>query len=209
MKTMIVTLRLSTNRDGRTRERCPDVVFAVDGDELAAIRSDVEQPSVPLADGAVDALEIHTDALSRVMDEEAWLAEIARLTAPGSELRLTLPASGALAWLDSMNMYRYIADISKRGDAPDAALPTGWNRHYSPQDIHALLEGAGFADVVVERTCYALDEVAFLGMMLWRNWVRGDRSAERDLFPRLAKRTPDTHRFPLGTTWSITARKRR
>jgi hypothetical protein len=209
MKTMIVTLRLSTNLDGRTRERCPDVVSFVDGVEIASIRTDVEQPQLPLGDSEIDMLEIRDDALSRVMDEEAWMAELARVIAAGGEIRLTLPASGAFAWLDTMNMYRYIADISKRGHAPDAALPTGWNRHYSPENIAALLGDVGFANISVQRACYALDEVAFLGTMMWRNWIRSERSAELDTYPKLARRTPGAYRFPIGTTWSIAARKPR
>lgn len=209
MKTMIVTLRLSTNLDGRVRERCPDVVATIDEVEAASIRTDVEKPQLPVQDGEIDVIDIRDDALSRVMDEEAWMAELARVIAPGGEMRLTLPASGALAWLDTMNMYRYIADISKRGHAPDAALPTGWNRHYSPEDIATLLGDAGFANVAIQRSCYALDEIAFLGTMMWRNWIRGERGAELETFAKFAHRTPDTHRFPIGTTWSITARKPR
>lgn len=207
MKTMIATLRLSTNLDGRTRERCPDVVVSIDGAEIAAIRTDVEQPRLPLADGELGLVKIQDDALSRVMDEEAWVAEFARVIAAGGEMRLSLPASGPLAWLDTMNAYRYIADISKRGHAPDAALPTGWNRHYSPGNITALLAGAGFANVSIQRSCYAHKEMAFLATMMWRNWIRGERTAEQEAFPRFASRIPGTHRFPLVTTWSITARK--
>ena len=209
MKTMIVTLRLSDKLDGRTRERCPDVVASIDGTEVAAIRTDVEQPELPLGDGEIDVLEIGDDALSRVMDEQAWMTEFARVIAAGGELRLTLPASGPLAWLDTMNAYRYLADISKRGHAPDAALPTGWNRHYSPEAITSLLRDAGFANVSIRHACYAPDEVAFLGTMIWRNWIGGERGTERETFPRLARRTPGARRFPIGTTWSITARKSR
>lgn len=209
MKTMIVTLRLSPNLNGRTRQRCPDVVASIDGVEIAAIRTDVEKPRWPLQNGEVDLVDIQDDALSRVIDEEAWLAEFARVIAAGGQIRLTLPASGALAWLDTMNAYRYIADISKRGQAPDAALPTGWNRHYSPENISSLLTGAGLAHVSVQRTSYALEEVAFLTTMLWRNWIRGEREAEREAFPRFARRTAGQRHSPAGTTWSITASKLR
>lgn len=206
---MIITLRISNNLDGRTRERCPDLVASIDGVEIAAIRTDFEQPRLPLQDGEIDLVEIRDDALSRVMDEEAWVAEFARVIAAGGEMRFTLPASGPLAWLDTMNAYRYIADISKRGHAPDAALPTGWNRHYSPENITSLISGAGFANVSVKKACYVLDEVAFLANLIWRNWIRGERSAERELFPRYSRRTPGTRRFPIATTWSVTARKPR
>ncbi len=206
---MIVTLRLSTNLDGRTRERCPDLVLSVDGNEVASVRSDVEQPHLPTGDGEIDLVEFQDDALSRVMDEEAWMAELKRVVAPGGNVRLTLPASGALAWLDTMNLYRYIADISKRGHAPDAALPTGWNRHYSPEDVTRLLADAGFENVSIRRSCYVSEVIGFLGSMLWRNWVRGDRRTELEVFPRFARRTPGERRFPIGTTWSVSARKPR
>lgn len=207
MKTMIATLRLSQNLDGRTRERCPEVVFSVNDDEVAGIRSDVEQPTLPVRDAEFDVLEIRDDALSRVMDEPAWVAELARVITPGGELRLTLPASGLLAWLDALNLFRYAVDIGKRGDAPDAALPTGWNRHYTRDNVRRLLDAAGFVDIRIQDANYADREIRLLAVLMVRNWIGGDREAELEAYPRFGDRTPRERRFPIATTWSISARK--
>lgn len=204
---MIATLRLSHNLDGRTRERCPEVVFSVDDDEVASIRTDVEQPQLPVLDGELGLLEIRDDALSRVMDEPAWVTELARVIAPGGELRLTLPASGLLAWVDALNLYRYAVDIGKRGDAPDATLPTGWNRHYTHDNVRHLLDEAGFVDIQVHAANYTDREIGLLATLVLRNWVGGDREAEVEAFPRFGGRIPRERRFPIATTWSISARK--
>lgn len=208
MKTLIATLRLSEKLQGRTRERCPDVLFTHGGEMIATLRTDVEQPHIPLPDCSVGLIEIRDDALSRVIDEAAWLAELARIVASDGELLFTLPSSGMLAWLDTMNIYRYAVDLAKRGDQPDAALPTGWNRHYSPEDVRLLLDDAGFADVRIQRCCYAGDETVLFATMMWRNWILGDREAEREHVPKYGRRIPGKRRFPIGTTWSISARKR-
>lgn len=200
-------LRLSTNLNGSTRERCPDVVFTRHGEEVAVLRTDVEQPQLPFDQSSVAELIIHDDALSRSIDEEVWLAEFARVLKSGGRLRLTLPAAGALAWLDTMNAYRYIADISGRGHAPDAANPTGWNRHYTREHITRLLTGAGFSNPSLHRQNNALRELGFLGGMLLNNWIREDRRSELRLFPQFGHRDPgDRARF-ITTTWSITATK--
>ncbi len=208
MKTLIAHLELSPNLQGRTRERCPNVVWMVDGEEVAAIRTDVERPTLPLADGDVHLIEIQDDALSRVMDEAAWLAECQRVLAVDGEIRFTLPASGPLAWLDTMNMYRYAVDIGKRGDQPDAALPTGWNRHYSLEDISLLLHDAGFDAMHLHSANYAANEVLLFMRLVWRNWIGGDRKAESEVFPGYGRRVFGTHRSPIRTTWNVSARNR-
>lgn len=207
MKTLIAQLKLSPNLQGRTRERCPNVVWMINGKEVAAIRTDVEHPALPLTNGDVDRIEILDDALSRVMDEAAWLAECQRVLAVDGEIRFTLPASGALAWLDTMNMYRYTVDIGKRGDQPDAALPTGWNRHYSPEDISLLLHDAGFVGVHLQSANFAANEVLLFTGLVRKNWIGGDRKAESEMFPRYGRRAFGKHRSPIRTTWSISARK--
>lgn len=209
MKKLIATLRLSKNTSERTRNRCPDVVFSINGEEVIAIRTDTEEPRLPFVDGELGHIEIRDDAISRVIDEATWLNEISRVLAPSGEFRLTLPIEGPLAWLDTMNIYRYMVDIGKRGDEPDASLPTGWNRHYPRSGVSILLEDAGFGDIRMRQANYADREIGLLATLLWRNWIKGNRHAEHEAYPRFGSRRPGRRLFPLGTTWSITARKQR
>lgn len=207
MKTMHARLQLSTNLTVRTRDRCPDVVFTVDDEEIAAIRTDTELPRLPIDDGGLGELVLHDDVLSRVIDEEAWLHELARSVALGGKLRFTLPAAGALAWLDTMNAYRYFADITGRGHAPDAALPTGWNRHYTCDHIRQLLTDAGFTAPDIHTQSYAMQEIHLLAGMLRDNWIRQDRLAESRLFPQFGHRDPTRKSSVIVTTWSVIAHK--
>lgn len=207
MKMINAHLRLSTASEGHTRERCPDVIFSESDRDLISIRTDTEQPELPLHDGSVGELVIFDDALSRTIDEEAWLQEFVRVIAAGGVLRLTLPAEGALTWLDPMNAYRYIADISGRGTAPDAALPIGWNRHYTQQHVRQLLTDANFAEPEIHGQNYAWQECRFLTGMLVGNGLRGDRTTELRQFPRFGRRDPYKNPSAIATSWSVTARK--
>lgn len=200
-------LRLSTNLTERTRDRCPDVVFLLDGDEVATIRTDEQRPRLPIDDGSLDSLVLYDDGLSRAIDEECWLQEFARVLAPGGSLRLTLPAAGMLAWLDTMNAYRYLVDVIGRGDAPDAANPTGWNRHYSRNHINRLMEDAGFEVPDIHAQNYAISEIQLLTGLIRDNWIGQDRRAELKLFPRFGGRSPGKRSF-LTTTWEVTTTKR-
>lgn len=204
---MHARLRLSTNLTENTRDRCPDVVFTFNGTEISAIRTDTQLPQLPLEDSSLEELILHDDVLSRVIDEEAWLQEFARVIAPGGRLRFTLPAAGPLAWLDTMNVYRYLTDVIGRGDAPDAANPTGWNRHYTRNHIHRLLQDADFTAPGIHSQNYAVAEIQLLVGLIRDNWIRRDRSAELKLFPRFGRRFPGKRSFPT-TTWGVTATKR-
>lgn len=208
MKTIHAHLRLSTSLDGTTRDRCPDVVFSDGNDDVAAIRTDTERPALPFKDGELGVLMIHDDALSRVIDEEAWLQAFARVIAVDGTLHFTLPAEGMFAWLDTMNAHRYLTDITNRGHAPDAANPTGWNRHYRRNHIHRLLSNAGFAAPRIRKQSYASQEARFIAGMMWRNWWRQERIAELEVFPSLGTRNPRSTSGLLTTTWNVSARKR-
>lgn len=209
MKLLTAHLELSTNFDDRTRERCPSLVFRDGSDISTAIRTDVETPVLPVTANSIEEIIIYDDALSRVIDEEAWLVELARALVPGGTLRLTLPASGIWAWLDAMNAYRYIVDISKRGDQPNAALPTGWNRHYRREEVENLLMQAGLSDVQIHGQNNAWQEATMLTGLIAGNWVKGDRETELKIFSRLGRRDPRARTIPGTTTWSITACKAR
>jgi len=207
MDILIAELELSDELTGKRRDRCPDVVFRDAHQRIAAIRTDETQPELPVPTGSFNELVICDDALSRVIDEEAWLAEINRVVANGGKVCLTLPAENPLAWLDTMNVYRYIADLSGRGHAPNAARPTGWNRHYRKDEIERLMTSAGFKVQTIARQNHLWHETGILVGLLWRNWIHQDRDAERNLFARFGKRDPRKSPSAIGATWQILAHK--
>jgi hypothetical protein len=194
-----------------SRERCPNIRFIeLAGHrhrDLGTIRTDVEKPRLNLPDKSLN--EIMADlAISRVIDEQAWLAELARMLVPGGTLTLTLPASGPLAWYDTLNTYRYMSDILKRGNPPDATYPTGWNRHYSEEDAAIMLCDAGFTDIRIERAGLGLAEMPQMAGLVIGNFLLQKRTTELRLDPlRRALERIDT-RIPapyIGTTLTITA----
>lgn len=180
--TLRLDLRLSTSLDDRTRLRCPNVHFIGDDGEIAVFRTDAESLSLGVPDGAFTRINAGT-AISRAIDEEAWLRELGRVLSAGGKLQFMLPASGPLAWLDARNIYRYFTDVTKRGDAPDDSLPTGWNRHYSEKAVHQMLDVAGLRLVSLQRSGVGMSEIPQLAGLLARNYVLGDRQAERKLRP--------------------------
>ena len=174
-------LELSQNLDGMPRERCPIIRFtktdASGREDVAIIRSDEDRPHIPLDDESVNTIDVG-DVLSRVIDEETWLAELARILTKGGYLCFTLPADGPLAWLDARNLYRYFVDILGRGDPPDDTLPTGWHRHYSDEDIRRLLNITGFRPCTMQRVGIGLPEAPQLVGLLVGNFLLGRRDTE-------------------------------
>lgn len=207
MNMLVAHLELSDEIDGKSRERCPDVVFVQDGVEVARVRTDIEEPALPFADGVITHIDLYDDALSRVIDEEAWLQELHRILTAAGTIRFTLPMAGALAWLDAMNLHRYAVDIGKRGTQPNAARPTGWNRHYTKDDIVNLCKVAELTITDIRSSGHALDEAQMAARLFVSNWLLGDDTVEQRLFPRFGRRSPDDRSAALGTTWVITAQK--
>lgn len=205
--TLRLDLRLSTSLDDRTRLRCPDVGFLAGDKEIAVYRTDEAAPALDVPDAAFTRVEAGT-ALSRAIDEEAWLRELGRVLAPDGKLRFMLPASGPLAWLDARNIYRYVTDVTKRGDAPDDSLPTGWNRHYSEKAVRQMLDVTGLRLVTMERSGIGLSEIPQLAGFLACNFVLGDREAERKLHPLRVRMETAESRLPvpgIGTMLFVTA----
>lgn len=179
-----LSIELSSSLDGKPRERCPIVHFTATGStgnyEIGALPTDDKKPHIPAENHAFSIVDAR-DVLSRVIDEETWLAELHRVIAPGGHLSFTVPAGGALAWLDARNIYRYATDILKRGDAPDDTLPTGWNRHYHENEVRHLLEVTGFELRAVERVGIGIAEIPQLAGLVVGNFLLGNRDTEMKL----------------------------
>jgi hypothetical protein len=119
------------------------------------------------------------DVLEHVLDEEAWIAAAARLLKPDGTFVLRVPLEGPLAWLDALNMYRYVQDTAGTGEDLKETKLKGWHRHYRLGDLEEMLHTAGFDMVSVKRSgSRALDAVQF-GALLWGGMVRRDATVER------------------------------
>lgn len=204
-------LELSPNLDGKPRERCPIIhISRIDANgrqEIAQFRSDVERPRLDLPDCSIDTIEIG-NILSRVIDEEAWLVELRRVLTPGGYLCFKLPATGPLAWLDARNMYRYVVDITGRGNEPDDTLPTGWHRHYSEHDILQLLKTAGFTHRAIQRVGLGIPEIPQMAGLMVGNFLFRQRNMERRLQPLRTRTEAIDQEFSvpkIGTTIYVLA----
>lgn len=179
-----LSIELSANLDGRPRERCPTIRFMASGPEgnheIDAMPTDVEEPRFAAPDLAFLMVDAR-DVLSRVIDEAAWLAELHRVIAPGGHLSFTVPAAGPLAWLDARNLYRYTTEVSKRGNAPDGTLPTGWNRHYHEDEVRHLLKATRFEPRAIERVGIGIAEIPQIMGLLVGNFILGKRQTELKL----------------------------
>lgn len=195
----------------RIRDRMPAVCYRIerDGHEIGSghIRMDVERPRLDVADASIGTVVVEI-ALSRVADEQAWLAELLRVLRPGGMLMATFPAGGKLAWLDAQNLYRYLTDVTGRGQSPTATMPTGWNRHYFADELRDLVAGAGFAVRSIRRSGVGLPEPPYLAGLVVGDFLLGRQCIERALYPRRRplERLDRDIRIPgLGTTLTIEA----
>jgi len=125
----------------------------------------------PFPDGMFDCVCM-LDVLEHVPDERLALDEIARIIKPGGRLVLSVPHAGPMAWLDPGNLkfrfprihrafYRYVRR-DRQGykrrfeDAANGLFgdfsprEQMWHRHYSEQDLSALLNPK-FVGIDVQR----------------------------------------------------------
>lgn len=154
----------------RNGERAAAVTFS------PAERAKSLAPAVPAAERVV-AL----DVLEHVVDEESWLAAFAALLPPGGELVVRVPLEGPLAWLDALNMYRYVQDITGWGKTLEETKMKGWHRHYRETDVRRMIAQAGFQVTRVERSGSPHLEAAHFAALAWRLLVQGEPDAERPI----------------------------
>ena len=128
----------------------------------------------PFPDGAFDAVVL-LDQLALTVREEEALAEAARVLRPGGVLLLRVPVAGPLAWLDGYNGYRYVRDITRRGQPLPETRGVGWRRHYGEGDVRGLLL-PHFRIRALRGAGIGLTEATRLGLNLaWRWALRSER----------------------------------
>ena len=123
----------------------------------------------PQPDADVDVVVLY-DQLAHVVDDEAAIAEAARVIKPGGRLLVRVPLAGPLAWLDSFNLFRYLRDFTKRGESLAETRGIGWRRHYSRRDLTLLL-GDQFRVQAVASEGVGLTDTARLALLLLFGWL--------------------------------------
>lgn len=163
-------------------DRTPTIRLSVNaGTTICSIPTSEPDPCLPLRDHSVRSLSA-LDILEHVHDEQTWLAEFSRVLALDGMLTVRAPLDNALAWLDALNIYRYVSDTTGRGEHPLESFPIGWHRHYAPDDLPAILELAGFAVLETRTQGFPLGEIPHLAGLLFGNLMLQHPEAERRLF---------------------------
>lgn len=150
------------------------------------------------------------DVLEHVIDEEAWISLFADLLAPGGTVTIRVPLEGPLAWLDALNLFRYVQDTTSLGKQPLETKMKGWHRHYRPVELVEMLERAGLAPGTPERSGSPHHDLPHLAALAWGTIVRGDRETERRAMHRRREAEAGTDRpqlGPLSTKVTVTAMK--
>jgi SAM-dependent methyltransferase len=131
------------------------------------ILADATHTGLPSAsfDGA-----LFLDVLEHLPDEEAAIAEVARVLKPGGALAISVPHRGLLWRLDSLNLYAALVRATRHGLFPPEIATTGVHRHYSVERLRALL-GERFAIVRVTRTGLGVAELVNLPLLVLLRWV--------------------------------------
>jgi SAM-dependent methyltransferase len=170
-----------------------DAVLTRHGTALKGLRWRLKTPfgaistsghSLPLATSSVEKMGCR-GILECVRDDEALVAELGRIIQPDGVLHVVVPASGYLSWLDHMNGYRYLRDISRRGSRLLDLAEVGWRRHYDAKELADLLQYHGFEiedfrfrGAGVAEPFFFLGEFLFRWLWanfglrrIWRRWV--------------------------------------
>jgi SAM-dependent methyltransferase len=135
----------------------------------------------PFPHAAYDVVVL-LDELALTVQEEAAIAEAARVLRPGGLLLLRAPAAGPLAWLDGYNAFRYVRDTTRRGRLLPETAGVGWRRHYQRQDLSDLLR-PHFRVREMRDAGIGLSDAARLALSLFWRWAlrsqRGDAAIRR------------------------------
>ncbi len=179
--------------------------------ELGSTRAAEPVPHLATA-SIVTPRIVALDVLEHVVDEEAWIACFAHLLAPGGSLTIRVPVEGPVAWLDALNIFRYVQDVTGLGKQPLETKMKGWHRHYRRTGLEGMLERAGLKPVEVTRSGSPHHDIPHLGALAWGTIVVGDRETELRAGERRkqAEAGTDLPRLgPLSTKVTIRATKPR
>jgi SAM-dependent methyltransferase len=135
--------------------------------------------ALPFPDASFDAIDC-LDQLELIRREEDLLAEFVRVLRPGGTLTLRVPATGPLAGFDSFNLSRYLVDASHHGFRPPEPSETGWRKHYSENDLTAMLAKADLTVTSMHRSRFIISELLeFIVQTRFRWWKFDPRAYHR------------------------------
>jgi SAM-dependent methyltransferase len=135
------------------------LVIAVNGDKLLC-----DHWALPFADGSIDAIDV-VDVAEHVRDDLSFYAELNRVLRIGGILTLRLPNAGPLAGFDSLNLYRYFTDLTKKGLRVPEMEEIGFRRHLPLAELTEAL-GTGFEIVRSTTSGVAISEAVRLGLLV-------------------------------------------
>jgi|GEM_PF-1639228 len=186
-------------------ERSPSIqLTSGSSDEVASIPTSEPDPHLPLPNRSIRSISA-LDILEHVHDEQTWLAEFARILVPDGQLTVRVPLENALAWIDALNIYRYVSDTIGRGEHPQETFPTGWHRHYASGDVPAILELAGFDVTDAHGEGLPVGEIPHLVGLIAGKILRQRPESENELFERRrqSRSGPELH-LPTSIAARIT-----
>ncbi|MGB3328609.1 MAG: hypothetical protein WBA46_06605, partial [Thermomicrobiales bacterium] len=167
----------------------------------------VQHILVPLESGSLRQIEA-LDVLEHALDEQAFIAECARLLGEGGRLRLRVPVDGASGWLDAINLMRYVAETTGLAPEPEEPKPIGWHRHYRPRDLVRLISDAGFDVSATRKTNPGITEIPHAAGLLVGQGLLKRAGTERSLGRLRQRLAPFENALPagpFGTRLTITA----
>ena len=133
--------------------------IALNGDTLLC-----DHWALPFADGSIDAIDV-VDIVEHVRDDLSFYAELNRVLRIGGILTLRLPNAGPLAGFDSLNLYRYFTDLTKKGMRVPELDEIGFRRHLPLAELAEAL-GPGFEIVRSTTSGVAISEAVRFGLLV-------------------------------------------
>lgn len=161
---------------------------ALDGLGAGLLRGDVLH--LPYRDGAFDKVLL-SEVLEHLPDDRQGLAEMRRVLRPGGTLALTVPQKEYPFWYDPIS--RVAEDVFGRPirHGPFAGIWANHERLYTPAEVTALVQEAGFEVLEVRNLthyCFPFTQTIV--------YTFGKGAIERGLLPDFILRS--THRFRSG-----------
>jgi hypothetical protein len=139
--------------------------------------------------------------LENIRDDEAFVAELARVVRPGGHVEIQVPFAGPLAWLDAFNLYHYLIEVSRRGSLPRETDEVGWRRHYALADLTSLLSPAFCVRAVSLSRAGIGEGCRFAALLMFRWLLRRDDLYHRCLpFIRAVERAEGALRLGRFST---------
>jgi hypothetical protein len=172
----------------------------------------VDDPAPDFASAMPPVIRIRAlDILEHVVDEEAWLSALAEVLTDDGELTVRVPLEGPLAWLDALNIYRYVQDTTGVGKDLEETKMKGWHRHYPVPDLVGMLTAAGLEVTSVTRAGSPHVNALHLAALGWGVLLRRKHNAEQRIRrwrDAAAASTSHLRLGPFSSSLTVTARKR-